>query len=374
MIQLADIFRRYAGQYRQCYAQSILPGQAKAMADVLRCRTPAMAAGGLYQCNDCGRRHFAYNSCGNRHCPTCGNEKADQWLAKAQHLCLPVDYYLITCTLPHDINSLAYAHQRVVYGAFFQASSQAIRKLALDKRFLGARIGMMGVLQTWRRDMGYHVHIHYLVPAGGITPAGNAWRYPRNNNFLLAEKPLAKLLRGKFRHAMQQAGLNEQIPPSVWEKDWVVDCLPVGNGTRCLKYLAPYIHRVALTNNRIVAVENNQVQFRYKPSDSTAWKLRTLPVLKFMALFLQHVLPRGFMKVRYYGFLASASRTALRRIRLFILGSRSQPPQPLAAHPKPRWCPVCGGSLRLLATFLPPRRGPPRQCDPPHLHLLRPIR
>lgn len=374
MIPLADVFRRYAGAYRKRYVGRILPSQKKAMADILRCRTPAMAAGGLYQCDHCGRRHFAYRSCGNRHCPTCGNDKADRWLDKAQHLRLPVDYYLITCTLPHVINALAYAHQRPVYGAFFQASSQAIRELALDRRFLGARIGMMGILQTWRRDMGYHVHIHYLVPAGGITPAGNAWRYPRNRNFLLAEKPLAKLLRGKFRHAMQQAGLYKQIPPSAWEQDWVVDCLPVGNGTHCLKYLAPYIHRVALTNGRIVAVENDQVQFRYRPSDGTAWKLRTLPALEFMALFLQHVLPRGFMKVRYYGFLGSASRTALRRIRLLVLGSRSQPPQPLAAHPKPRWCPVCGGPLRLLASFLPHRRAPPRHQDLPPLQPLCAIR
>jgi hypothetical protein len=374
VIPLADVFRRYAGAYRKRYVGRILPSQEKAMADIVRCRTPAMAAGGLYQCDHCGRRHFAYRSCGNRHCPTCGNEKADQWIAKAQHLRLPVDYYLITCTLPHDINAVAYAHQRVVYNAFFQASSQAIRQLALDKRFLGARVGMMGVLQTWRRDLGYHVHIHYLVPAGGVTPAGNAWRYPRNKNFLLAQKPLAILLRGKFRQAMRQAGLCAQIPAPVWEQDWVVDCLPVGNGTHCLKYLAPYIHRVALTDNRILTVQNGQVQFRYKPSGSTRWKLHTLPVLEFIARFLRHVLPRGFVKVRYYGFLASASRTALRRIRCLVLGSRSQPPQPLAVHLKPRWCPVCGGPLRLVASFLPPRRGPPTQQSSPPLQLPNSIR
>ena len=359
MPTLADIFRAHGDEYLRLNEVRILPGQAKAMRDIVRCRSPDMEAGGIYKCPGCGQAHYAYNSCGNRHCPACGDDKTDEWLAAQMARLLPVDYYLLTCTLPHEVNPTAYAHQRAVYGAFFKTSAEAIMELALDRRFLGARPGMTGVLQTWRRDGEYHIHVHYLIPGGGVTPGGKSWRYPRNKDFLVAEKPLARLLRGKFRDGMRTAGLHDQIPPEVWRKDWVVDCLPVGDGRRCLKYLAPYIHRVALTNRRITAMEDGNVSFQYKPSGADAWKIRTLPALRFIALFLRHVLPKGFMKVRHYGFLAPAAKETLRTLQLLVLTCESQPPQPVVKPRKQLKCPRCGEPLQLVRRFFPLPRGPP---------------
>jgi hypothetical protein len=356
---LADILRAHGEEYLRLNEDRVLPSQAKAMRDIVRCRSPDMEAGGIYACPGCGQTHYAYNSCGNRHCPACGNDKTDEWLADRMAQLLPVDYYLITCTLAHEVNPTAFAHQRTAYGAFFRASSEAIVELALDRRLLGARLGMTGVLQTWRRDMEYHVHTHFLIPGGGVASDGRSWRYPRNKDFLLPEKPLARLLRGKFRDAMRAAGLHDQIPPEAWRKEWVVDCANVGDGRRCLKYMAPYIHRVALTNRRITALEDGEVSFEYKPSGADAWKIRTLPALRFIAVFLQHVLPKGFMKVRHYGFLASAAKKTLKTLQLLVLTCRSQPPQPVVKPQKQLKCFRCGGPLQLVLRFFPLARGPP---------------
>lgn len=360
MPTLADIFRARGEEYLRLNEGRVLPSQAKAMRDIVRCRSPDMEAGGVYACDGCGQFHYAYNSCGNRHCPACGNDKTDEWLAKQMERLLPVDYYLVTCTLPHEANPTAFAHQRVVYGEFFSACSAAIVELALDKRFLGARIGMTGVLQTWRRDGDPHIHTHFLVPGGGVSSDGRTWLYPRSVDFLMHGKPLAMLVRGKFRDAMRAAGLHDQIPPEAWRKDWVADCANVGDGRRCLKYLAPYIHRVALTNKRITHFKDGEVGFTYKPSGSDTWKTRTLPVLRFIAVFLQHVLPKGFMKVRHYGFLAPAAKETLKTLQLLVLTSRSQPPQPAVKPKKQLTCRRCGGPLRLVQRFFPPARGPPR--------------
>ena len=159
MTSLADIFHRYGHAYVQQNADRVLPSHRKAIRDITRCRTADMREGGLYRCDDCHRLHYAYRSCGNRHCPQCGNDKIDLWLHKQQELLLPVDYFLVTFTLPHELRAVAYAHQRDIYGAMFCASSEALKQLAMDRRFLGATIGMLGVLQTWKRNLEYHPHI-----------------------------------------------------------------------------------------------------------------------------------------------------------------------------------------------------------------------
>jgi len=294
-------------------------------------------------------------------------------------------------TLPHELNPLTLCNKKVIFDMLFGSVSETLLQFGKNsENGLGGKLGFSAILHSWDQTLMDHFHLHCVIPAGVLSFDHSRW-IPAGEDFLFHVKALSRVFRGKFMDHLEKAFANGQLlfagnsqplgtskgfcrlKERLWEKDWVVDCLPVGNGSHCLKYLAPYIHRVALTNSRILAAENGQVRFRYKPSDSTLWKLRTLPALEFIALFLQHILPRGFMKVRYYGLLASASRTALRRIRLLVLGSRSQPPQPLAAHPKPRSCPVCGGPLRLLATFLPPR-GPPAQWKTPPLPLPATIR
>jgi hypothetical protein len=211
-----------------------------------------------------------------------------------------VPYFLITFTLPSALRELARSHQRQLYTLLFQASASALQHLAQDARFLGGQIGMLGVLQTWTRDLRYHPHVHYLVPAIGLASDGTL-RRPRNSAFLVAVKALAILFRAKLRAALRQTALYGQVAPTTWHQAWVVDCRPVGNGTAALKYLAPYIFRIALSNNRIVSVQDERVTFRYRDGESKQMCICTLPVLTFLGRFLQHVLPKGFVKVRYYG-------------------------------------------------------------------------
>ena len=227
---------------------------------------------------------------------------------------------MVTFTLPEELRSLARSHQKLMYDLLFRCSAAALQDLAQDPRFVGGQIGMVGVLQTWARDLSYHPHVHYLVPGGGVTDA-EQWQRARNG-FLVHVKPLSSLFRGKFRAALEKTVLYEQVPAEVWhaKRDWVVHCQAVGSGEAALKYMAPYIFRVAISNNRIVKVEHDQVTFRYFDNQGKR-RYCTLPVLEFMrrSLCVQHVLPKGFKKVRYYGLFSPAKRELLNRVRLRLL-------------------------------------------------------
>ncbi|MDD2252559.1 MAG: transposase [Dehalococcoidales bacterium] len=361
MSELGEIFREFGGQFAERSGHALSSVQLKALRDIAVCRTPAIERGGVYCCEDCGDIHFAWNSCGNRHCPKCGNDKISEWLEANRKKLLPVDYYMVTFTLPAGINKTACFNQKAVYDALFQSSSEALKELALDRRFLGGRIGMLGTLQTWRRDGGYHLHVHYIVPGGGISRDGKQWIYPKNRGFLVSSKPLASLFKGKFKAEMKDCGIYEKIPVSAWEKDWVVDCRNVGGGMSSFKYLAPYMQRVFISNNRIEKCENKNVTFRYTRSKTNETAYRTMPVMAFIAMFLMHVLPHGFMKTRYYGFLGSASANKLNAVRTMLLISRTQPPADESVcsfnHSK---CRICGGQIVFQKTFdNRSGRGPP---------------
>jgi hypothetical protein len=205
---------------------------------------------------------------------------------------------MVTFTLPAPLRPLARSNQKLMYKLLFQTSAAALQELAQDPRFVGGQIGLVGVLQSWGRDMSYHPHAHFLVPGGGLSADGQQWLASRAR-FLVPAKPLSKLFRGKFRAALKKSELYQHVPLSVWQQDWVVDAKAVGNGQAALKYLAPYIFRVAISNKRIVKVAEGQVTFRYTPSGGKKSKRCTLPAEEFMRRFLQHVLPKGFIKVRY---------------------------------------------------------------------------
>ena len=247
---------------------------------------------------------------------------------RQQQLLLPTPYFMVIFTLPEPLPAMARSHQKVVYNLLFRTAAAALQELAADKRFVGGQIGMVGVLHTWGRDLSYHPHVHFLVPGGGLSADGQQWLRSRQG-FLVHVKPLAKLFRGKFRAALQKTTLYNQAPPSVWRQDWVVHSQAVGNGQAALKYLAPYIFRVAISNKRIVKVAEGQVTFRYTPTGSKKSKLCALPAEEFIRRFLQHVLPIGFVKVRYYGLFASGQRHRLKQART-LLGAYAAP-QPAAA-------------------------------------------
>jgi putative transposase len=248
----------------------------------------------------------------------------------------------------------------------FRASAAALQQLAHDPRFLGGQIGMLGVLQTWTRDLRFHPHVHYLVPAIALAADGTL-RRPRNPAFLVPSKPLAILFRAKLRAALRQTGLYAQVTPETWQQAWIVDCRAVGSGAAALKYLAPYIFRVALSNNRIVDVQNDRVTFRYRDGKTKQLRTCTLPVLTFIGRFLQHVLPKGFVKVRYYGWFSRRQRHVLTMLRHqlwvatsgIVVQSVAPPREPAPAPPVAGICPVCGEPMQAVVLRPVRSRSPP---------------
>jgi len=342
------------------------------MAAIESCRTEVLG-GHIYTCATCATTRYRYHSCRNRHCPTCQQDAAQAWLAQQQDLLLPVPYFLVTFTLPAQLREMTRQHQRRIYSLFFRASAAALQQLAHDPRFLGGQLGMLGVLQTWTRDLRYHPHIHYLVPAVALTPQGMGVVGKRR--FLVHAKPLAILFRAKFRAALQQTPHAGVVAPEVWRQTWVVDCRPVGSGRTALQYLAPYIFRVALSNNRIVCVANEQVTFRYQHGRTRQRKTCTLPAAEFLRRFLQHVLPKGFVKVRYYGLFSPGKRRLLAHLRsLLALAAgavastdTSRPPPVRTPPQRTPMCPSCGQPLQVVQVLPCRNRGPPGHAAPPQV-------
>jgi hypothetical protein len=309
MVEMAEIFHHHGPAYRNKFGDKMLPSHRQAMRAIERCRTPDLG-GHVYHCPACDETQYQYHSCRNRHCPKCQNGKAQQWLEKQQDLLLSAPYFLLTFTLPSELRSLARSHQQLVYDLLFRTSAAAVQHLAQDPRFVGGQTGMVGVLHTWGRNLSYHPHVHYLIPAGGVAADGKTW-LPANKSFLFPVKALSRIFRAKFRDALRQTPYHTDVPATVYKQEWVVHSQPVGNGLTALKYLAPYIFRVAISNNRILKLTHGKVTFRYRTSDTGKLKTCTLAAEEFIRRFLQHVLPRGFVKVRYYGFLSSGLRQRL---------------------------------------------------------------
>ncbi len=363
-LELADIFRRYGPAYRQKYASHMPATHLKAMRAVEQCRTEALG-GQVYYCPDCEQVQYSYHSCRNRHCPKCQNENAQRWLAKQQALLLPVPYFLLTFTLPAGFNKVARSHQSLLYDLLFKTSAATTQQLAQAPRWIGGQLGMVGVLHTWGRNLAYHPHIHYLVPAGGWNNTEKRWG-PARHNFLLPVRALSKLFRGKLQQALRHSDCYARIPANVWQQEWVVHCEGVGSGLNALKYLAPYIFRVALSNNRILKVEGNCVTFRYRDTDTGAEKRCSLGAEEFMHRFLQHVLPKGFVKVRYYGFFAATQRVRLTALQQHLTpliaptsSVETQPETDQAQAPPKLLCPHCGQPMLLQRTL------PPTLCRSP---------
>jgi hypothetical protein len=367
MTTLGEIVRQYGPAYRAQYGEQLLPSQQAALQAIEQCRTEALG-GQVYTCLACSSKRYSYHSCRNRHCPTCQQDAAQTWLSRQQELLLPVPYFLITFTLPSELRDIVYRHQRTLYTLLFRASAAALMELAGDPHFLGAQIGLLGVLQTWTRDLRYHPHVHYLVPGGGLAEDGRSW-VSAKADFLVHVKPLAALFRAKLRAALRQTALWSEIPTAAWQQPWVVDCRSVGTARAALRYLAPYIFRVALSNNRIVRVADGQVTFRYTVGESGQTAYCTLPVQEFLRRFLQHILPKGFVKVRYYGLFRLGMRRSLSRLRsqLLLLQhiAASAPPAPAGSEGSTRvvYCPSCGQPMTLERLLLPHNRGPPSYAE-----------
>lgn len=362
---LADIIRRHGPSYVQQFGERMPPPHRRVLRDLARCRTPE-AGGQLWYCPKCGKAHPACHSCGNRHCPACGGDDAQLWLKHQMTKLLPVAYFLCTCTVPEELRSVIASKPREWLALLFDASSSALTDLCLNPKWFGAVPGITGVLHTWTRSMLYHPHIHYLVTGGGFDKSG-VWRWPQSG-FLVPAHALSRLFRERFKAGMKKTDPQTfaAIPDKVWSIDWVVHIKGVGGGDKTLKYLARYIYRVALTDSAILQHDDAAVTFRYRKSDSGKSARMTLPVFSFLQRFLQHVLPKGFVKVRYYGLHHPAHRhtLTLARAALCLHYQIPIPPPPPPSAPKPLpLCPACRiplvPGMRFRPGHMPPSQAPP---------------
>jgi hypothetical protein len=279
-------------------------------------------------------------------------------------------HFMATVTLPDSLRRLARSQQKLIYSLLFGCAAQAIQKLARDPKYIGAEVGMIGILQTWTRDLRYHPHVHFLIPAGGFSKDGK-W-LPAHGEYLMPEKALAIIFRAKFRDALKKTALFSNVPPQIWKKEWVVNICPVGKGQSVLKYLAPYVFRVAISNKRILNLRNGKVSFRCKAADRKHDQTLTLSAEEFIRRFLQHILPRGFVKVRYYGFFSPRKRHELEAIQQLFGTSIEKDQTRESATCREQLhthrCPKCGEVMVSVAEIKPTRSYPfqfPRRTRAP---------
>lgn len=355
MPSVADAIRTHG----PAVINSLSTCQQKVLSLIMRCRTGAL--GGVhFQCDDCGREHWVGRSCGNRHCTTCGHEKTQIWIEKQRAKLMPVHHFLVTFTVPRELAMVLRNFNRQGYRCLFDASSQSIRDVAAATRSLkNCQLGFFGVLHTWGRDLQtYHPHIHYVVPGGGVKvdEKGHPTRWQSTpNNFLFHHGTLIKVYKAKLADELRAAGLYDLVSTSAWKKDFVVDIQSVGHGVPTLKYLAPYVHRVAISDNRIESVDASLVKYAVRPSKSRCTITRTVTGEKFVRGFAQHILPRGFQKIRHYGWMSPNAKIKLTEVKwlvwlylgwtFWLASGHSPQDERLSA---PLRCAECGGEMRVV--------------------------
>ncbi len=378
MVELADILRRAGPEYLRTHAGPLLPSHRRAMNDIVQCRTPALG-GSLYRCDECAALAYRYHSCRNRHCPTCQDDRAQRWLERVRQRLLHTGHYLLTFTLPQGLRSVARSHQRLVYAALLREAAATVLTLCKDPNWVGGTPAILAVLHTWSRTLEHHPHVHLLVSAGGLGADGTAWIKPAHSRFLVPGYMLSPIFRAKMRDAFARAGLAGEVDPGVWTHRWTVHVKAIGTGQHAALYLSRYIYRVALTNHRIERFSNDRVTFRYTHARTGETRRLTLPVNTFIGRFLQHVLPRGFTKVRSYGLLSPGRRTQLERARdLLELHARDGvpksasniPAQTPVAHDQPPTapdpcCPVCRRGRLVVIDHFTRSRAPPDSWSSP---------
>ncbi len=321
MIEIADVFRRFADDYLSAHGATILPSHRRAIAYILACRTEALG-GHLWRCNHCSAEVYSYHSCKNRSCPKCHTDQTEHWLAARKAEVLPCRYFHVTITVPEELRDALRSNQKDCYTLLIKAAAEAIIELARDSRFVGATVGVLAVLHTWTQQLVYHPHVHCLVTGGGVSDDGRQW-HPARNGFLVPFAALAKLLCGKLRAALSKRRPDLIFPEAAWSKRWVVHCTAWGEDDEAvLRYLARYVFRVAITNSRIVGLDESGVTLRHKHRASNRWRTIRLSGHEFMRRFLQHVLPKGLHKIRYYGLWHPTRRAHARQARLLLLLSR----------------------------------------------------
>jgi hypothetical protein len=387
-LEVADIIRAHADPFLARYGAGLTVPQRRALDDLGRCRTAALG-GHVERCGDCGHERIAYNSCRNRHCPKCQASSRARWLEREASYLLPVDYHHVVFTLPPAAAELALANPAELYGLLFRAATQTVREVAADPHYLGAEVGLLAVLHTWGQNLHHHPHVQAVVTGGGLAcdARGAVAAAPRwvacRPGFFLPVRVLSRVFRGKFLAGLRELHASQRLAlPGPWaalaapaafaawlgplyQPEWVVYSKPpFGGPAQVLKYLARYTHRVALSNQRLLALDEQGVTFTWKDYAHGGKPRRlTLSAEEFLRRFVQHVLPKGFVKVRHYGLLANRDRAAKLAVCRALLvreplagaaAAAALAPAPAAA-PGER-CPVCGGARlvrRPLAAAVP---------------------
>lgn len=366
-LEVADVFRQHEQEFLKRWGDRLSPHQRKAFRDIGACRTAALGARRA-QCDHCFQQSLVFHSCRNRACPKCQARSRDRWLARTARELLPVPYSHVTFTLPHQLCQLAIRNPRVMYNILFQAASEALLTLGADSRHIGAHLGFLAVLHTWDQQLRPHPHLHCLVPAGGIAPDHSRWVRTRRPRYLMPTSVLAARFRNQFLKSLWRAyrcnklRLGGALAPlkktaefhrlysKLKRMKWVVDARPpLGNPEHVLQYLARYTHRVAISNGRLIDLQDGEVTFRWRDSaDHNQQKLKKLGAIEFMRRFLLHVLPKGFVKIRHFGFLAHPERRAALQLARELLGAPEPPPE-VPQKTAERKCPCCGiGTLCFL--------------------------
>ena len=373
-LEVAEIFRRYGGDYRQQVGTSLSTAQRRVMTAIETCRTAALG-GHVEQCDACGHQRIAYNSCANRHCPKCQSLKRAAWVDDRKEDLLDVEYFHVVFTVPQDVAAIAVQNKATVYNLLFRATAETLRIIAADPRHLGAELGFFAVLHTWGQTLIAHPHLHCVIPGGGLSPSGTQWVACRPG-FFLPVRVLSRLFRRLFLQHLQTACdaetlcLQGSLAPlqdrPTWTRalarlrqtDWVVYAKrPFAGPPQVLDYVGRYTHRVAISNNRLLDMDNGAVRFTYKdyradPPQSP--KTMTLAASEFIRRFLLHVLPAGFHRIRYYGFLgARHRREKLARCRQ-TLGSPTSAPTLTAAPAAPDYRDRVEGSPASPCASAPP--------------------
>jgi len=374
-IELADIMRQFGPLYLQRFSASMPVSHQRALLDIQRCRTEAMG-GHVYQCDDCGKILYVYHGCRNRNCPACHREQTSKWLDQRTTELLPCDYFHVTVTLPQTLRAVFRSNQRALYSLLMRTASDALIQLAEDPKHLGARVGILAVLHSWAGNLTYHPHVHLLVTGGGVDQQGQ-W-VACKNKYLVPVKALSKLIRGKLAARLKKdyPDLHRQVTADTWIKDWVVHSIHYPQGSKAvLNYLGRYVFRIAITNNRILSLDHTHVTFKYKDRQAGKWKTQKLEGCEFLRRYLQHVLPKGFHKVRYYGLWHPSSKHNVKKLicSLAVAEEMSELPSTPSrqesvaenTHDQPLKCPHCGSEqLQLMQTLPRPRaRSPSMAID-----------
>ena len=349
-----DVFLTHGRAYLDAFGHRIPANHKKVIQAILQCRTPDLGTI-VCACEDCANTYRIFRSCGNRHCPTCQGEKAINWFNARIGQTLPVHHFMITCTVPAEFRDFFRSHQCFAYSALFQATSKAMTTLAAEPTyFAGDTPGFFGVLHTWGRQMQYHPHIHYVVPGGAFSSSDHSW-HSCPDAFYLPVRVMSAKIKSHFFKLMQKADLLHLVSAHAWKKNWNVNSQSVGNGARSIRYLSSYVFRTAISNHRVITLDNQRVRFRYTDTKSGINKTMNLSAFEFIRRFLQHVLPTGFMKIRYYGFMHPSTKIPVKLAvalleALFTVLPLKATASEIPATPR---CEYCNGIVKFVRFIQP---------------------